>query len=152
MPATIQESPKTIPIFLPLIVSVIIILLWLIPYAGLILRERGFNAGVLGLVEYIAIPVTCLAPVIYGWKTSDTKGAVIAGVLPFLFVMSIPRIFSGEQAGNQPAFTDWVLYMLPLCITGGLEGYFASLQGNTWKGISIILAGTWVWFFLSGIH
>jgi hypothetical protein len=152
MPAAIRESPKTISFFLPFIVSAIIILLWLIPYAGLILREHGFNAGALGLVEYIAIPVTCLAPVIYGWKTTDTKGAVIAGVLPFLFVMSIPWIFSVESAGNQPAFTDWVLYMLPLCIIGGLEGYFASHRDTISRGIAIILAGAWFWFFLSGIH
>jgi hypothetical protein len=152
MSSAIQESQKPFPFFLPLLVSTIIILLWLIPFAGITLQGTGSGAGILGLFEIIAIPATILAPLVYGWKTGDTKGAVIIGVLPFLFVMTLPWILFGEKGGNHPAFTNWVLYIIPLCITGGLGGYFASRRDTISWGIAIILAGAWFWFFLSGIH
>jgi hypothetical protein len=151
MPSPIRNAQKSFPIFLPLLVSAIIILFWLIPLAAMSLRGKGSGAGIWGLFEIIALLATIIAPIVYGWKTCDSKGAVIIGVLPFLFAMTVPRVVSGDLLPGTPSVVNTVLYIAVLCILGGLEGYFASLHGKKFLGIALVLAGAWFWFFLTGI-
>lgn len=151
MSSAIRNAQENFAFFIPLLVSAIIILFWLISLAFMTLR-RGSGAGLWGLFEIIVLLATIVAPVIYGWKTCDTNGAVLTGVLPFLFVMTVARVVSGELFPDTPSYVNSILYPAGLCIIGGLEGYFASRHEKKSLGIAIILAGAWFWFFLSGIH
>jgi hypothetical protein len=152
MSSAIQNSQKSFAFFLPLLVSALIILFWLIPLAATTLRGKGSGAGMWGLFEIIALLATIIAPIVYGWKTCDTKGAVLIGVLPILFVMTVPRIVSGELPWDAPLFMHTVLTIAMLCIIGGLEGYFASLHEKKSLVLAIVLAGLWIFVFLSAIE
>jgi hypothetical protein len=152
MSSAIRNAQKNFAFFIPLLVSAIIILIWLISLASMTLWGRGSGAGLWGLFEIIALLATIVAPVIYGWNTCDTKGAVLTGVLPFLFVMTVARVVSGELPAATPSYVNSILYGAGFCIIGGLEGYFASRHEKKSLGIALVLAGAWFWFFLSGIH
>jgi hypothetical protein len=152
MSSAIRNAQENFAFFIPLLVSAIIILFWLISLASMTLRERGSGAGIGGVFEIIALFATINTPVMYGWKTCDTNGAVLTGVLPFLSVMTIARVVSGELPPGTPSYVTSILYVAGLCIIGGLEGYFASRHEKKSLGIAIVLAGAWFWFFVSGIH
>jgi hypothetical protein len=151
MASAIRNAQKSVPLFLPLLVSAIIFLFWLIPLAAMTLRENGSGAGIWGHFEIIALAATILAPVVYGWRTRDTNGAVLIGILPFLFVMTVIRFLSGNMPATSHHLVNTILYIALLCIIGGLEGYFASRPDWKFRGVAIILAGAWLCVFLSGI-
>jgi hypothetical protein len=152
MSSVIQNSQKPFPFYLPLLLSAVIIVLYLIPLIVMTLKGKGSGAGIWGLFSIVALLITIIAPVVYGWKTRDTKGAALVGVLPFLFVMTIPRVLSGELPRTTELLVDAVLYIVSLCAIGGLEGYFASLHEKKSLVVAIALAGLWIVFFLSGIN
>lgn len=151
MCSAIQNSQKSFPFFLPFLVSAIIILFLLIPLAAMTIRGNGSGAGILGIFEIVALFATIIAPIAYGWKTCDAKGAVIIGVLPFLFAMTVPRVLSGELPRDTPLLVNTVIYIAALCIIGGLAGYLASRHTKKTLVIAIALAGLWIFVFLSGI-
>lgn len=124
----IQNSQKSFPFFLPLLISAVLTLLWLIPFIVLSLKEKGSGAGIWGLFSIVAIFGSIIAPVVYGWKTRNTKGAVLIGVLPFLFTMTVPRVLSGAVPRDTVLLVNAVLSIVSLSAIGGLEGYFASRQ------------------------
>jgi hypothetical protein len=152
MSPIIRNFLKSIPFFHSFLVSALVILLWLIPLAAMTLREEGHGAGIWGYLEIAAFLATILAPVVYGWKSCDTKGAILTGVLPFLFVMTVPRLLTGEVPWGAPWFVNNVSSTIVLCIIGGLEGYFASLQEKQSLVVAGVLAGLWIVVFLSGIN
>ena len=139
------------PFFLPLGVSTLIILCWLIPLAAKKVRGIGYGAGIWGLFEIVALVATIIAPVVYGWKTGDSKGAVAVGVLPYLFMMIVPRIISEPHTMETGLFAKTILFIVSLCVIGGLEGFFASRREKKSLVVAIALAGIWIVVFLSGI-
>jgi hypothetical protein len=152
MYSAIRNLQKSFPFYLPLLVSAIIILFWLIPFTAMTFGGKGYGAGLLGYFEIIGLFATIIAPLVYGWKTCDAKGTVIIGVLPFLFAMTVPRVVSGELPRDTPVFVHTVLYIVDLCVIGGLEGYFASWHEKKSLVLAIALAGLWILVFLSGIE
>jgi len=137
--------------FHPLVVSALVVMCWCIPLAASVLVEKGHGAGIWNIFEIIAIAATILAPVVYGWRTRDTNGAVLIGILPFLFVMTGIRFLSGNMPATSQNLVNTTLYIVLLCIIGGFEGYFASRPDWKLRGVAIILAGAWLYVFLSGI-
>jgi hypothetical protein len=135
-----------------IIISCAIIILWLIPVLVISLRGVGWGSGPWGVFSIIALIVTIIAPVAYGWHTKDTTGAVIIGVLPFLLTITIPRIFFGTGAHDTNYLIRSALYIVILCSIGGLEGYFAAKREIRSFVIAAALAGLWAVVFLSGIN
>jgi hypothetical protein len=115
------------------------------------LQEEGRGAGIWELFSVIALFLTVLAPVLYGWYTKDTKGAILMGILPFLLVMTIPRLFTSLGDSGSDYLVMTVLYIVSLCSIGGLEGYFASKHEKKTSVIAIALTVIWIVIFLSGI-
>ncbi|OPX65334.1 MULTISPECIES: hypothetical protein [unclassified Methanoregula] len=142
---------KKSSVFHPLTVSALIILCWCIPLAAAVLAGKGHGAGIWNIFEIIALAATVLASVMYGWRTLDTNGAVLIGILPFLLVMTVIRFGTGNLPVTSHHLVNTVVYIAVLCIIGGLEGYFASRPDWKFRGIAIILAGAWIGVFLSGI-
>jgi len=147
-----QEFQKIPPIFLPLLLSLVIVLLYLIPLFAMSLMGKDSGPGIWGVFSVVALLVTIVSPVIYGWKTHDTNGAVLIGVAPFLFVMTIPRILSGEIPRDTESLVRMVFYVVPLSAIGGFEGYFASQNEDKSLLFAIILAGLWIIVLLSGLN
>ena len=152
MTADNQDTKQSPPFIIPILVCAAVALLWLIPYIAMSLKGGGSGAGIWGIFSLIALPATVIAPVAYGRMTRDTIGAILIGVLPFLLVMTVPRLLSGEI----PQDTGWlawtVLYIVSLCTIGGLEGFFASRRDEKSLVVAVLMAGAWFWVFLSGIN
>ena len=146
------ESQKNFSFFPDLLISAAIIILWLIPVLVISLRGDGGGSAPWGVFSNIALMVTIIAPVAYGWHTKDTTGAVLIGVLPFLLTTTIPRIFFGTSVQDTNYIIRSALYIVTLCSIGGLEGYFAAKRENRAFVIAIVLAGLWAIVFLSGIN
>jgi len=146
------KLPKIFPFFPALLISAAIIILWLIPVLVITLRGEGWGSAPWGVFSIIALVVTVIAPVAYGWHTKDTTGAVLIGVLPFLLTTTIPRIFLGTAAQDINFLVRSALYIVTLCSIGGLEGYFAAKQEKGAFVIAAALAGLWAMVFLSGIN
>lgn len=146
------NSQKTFTFFPPLLISATIVILWLIPHLVTSIRGEGSGAGLWGLFSIVALLATIIAPVAYGWQTKDTTGAVLIGLLPFLLTMSVPRLFFGTSAQDNSYLVKSVLYIVSLCVIGGLEGYFAAMREKRAFIIAATLAGLWILVFLSGIN
>jgi hypothetical protein len=144
---------QKIPSFFPaILISAAIIILWLIPVLVISLRGVGWGSGPWGVFSIIALIVTIIAPVAYGWHTKDTTGAVIIGIFPFLLTITIPRIFFVIPVQDTDLLIRSALYLVALCSIGGLEGYFAAKREIRSFVIAAALAGLWAMVFLSGIN
>ncbi len=126
MPHPEEALHKFPHIFLPVLLAVVIVLLYLIPLFAMSMRGKDSGPGIWAVFSVVALLITIISPLIYGWKTHDTKGEVLIGLAPFLFVMTIPRILSGEIPRDMESLVRLVFYVVPLSAIGGLEGYFAS--------------------------
>jgi hypothetical protein len=151
MSAQNPNSQNHLTIFHALLLSAFIVTLWLIPYFVMSLQEEGRGAGIWELFSVIALLLTILVPVVYGWYTKDTKASILLGVLPFLLVMTIPRLFASPGDAGSGYLVMTILYIVSLCSIGGLEGYFASRQEKKSLVIAIALTVLWIMVFLSGI-
>jgi len=155
MSSVIPNPQKNFPFFLPLSSSALILLFWLIPLAAKTLRREGSDAGIRGLaviltiIEIIALLATIITPLVYGWYTKDTTGAVIIGIVPFLLTMLVVRI--GLDFQFDKFLIRSILYIGSLCFIGGLEGLCAARHETKWKIVAVGLAGLWILVFLSGI-
>jgi hypothetical protein len=143
---TIQNPPD---FFRTIAISAVIILLWVTVYLVQAGKAGTPGSQAWGFVPIIALVATIAAPLAYGWYSRDPAGATIIGALPFLVIVGVSRIISSF---GQPDLVYAVVYFLALSLAGGLGGYFAAK--NTTRGLLIVLllAGTWVGIFLSGIH
>jgi len=138
--------------FQVLLISAAIVILWLIP----VFASSGLGwtacAGAWGIVSIIALLLTIIAPLVYGWYSRDETGAILLGVVPFLLTTGVSRIISG----NSPAGIDYriysVIYVVLLSLAGGLEGFFAAKKTAGSLLIALVLAGIWAGIFFSGIH
>jgi hypothetical protein len=147
-----SNPQKPINFFPVLLVSAVIVIFWLIPVfaSGGWAGPMGASAG--GFISIVALILTIIAPLVYGWYSRDETGAILIGVVPFLLTYGISRILSG----NSPAGTGYqvysVLYVVSLSIVGGLEGFFAAKKTAGSLLIALLLAGIWAGIFFSGIH
>lgn len=146
-----EKSNQLSTFFWIIVICCSIIVLWVIPGFVPLLQKGGVGAGLWGFFTIIALGITVLAPLLYGWHTKDTTGAVIIGFLPFLLVMGISRIVSGNMLSDNDYLLYAVLYCTLLSFLGGAEGYFASKGNRTSLAIGILLAGIWIGIFFSGI-
>lgn len=152
MSAVVQDFQKRHPFLLPLSLSAVMIVLYLIPLVAMTVRGKGSGPGIWGLFSIIAILITIAAPIVYGWQTRDAKGAVFIGVFPFLITMTVPRIVSGELPRDTTQLVRTVIYIASLCTISGLEGYFASRHEDKSLLAALALAGLWFIVFLSGLN
>jgi len=134
------------------VISCAIAALWLIPGLVILMQGEGSGSGLWGILTIIAIPVTVIAPLVYGWDTRDTIGAVILGLLPFLLVMGISGTLPGNIPGGSDHLAASVLYIVSLSLVGGVEGFLAAKKNLKSLVIGIFLAGVWIGIFLSGIN
>jgi hypothetical protein len=135
-----------------IVISGAIAALWLIPGLVILMQGEGSGSGAWGLLTVIAIPATVIAPLVYGWDTRDTIGAVIIGLLPFLLVMGISGTLSGNIPGGSDHLAASVLYIVSLSLVGGVEGFLAAKKNLKSLVVGIFLAGVWIGIFLSGIN
>jgi hypothetical protein len=144
------NSQKHFFFLYPLLISFGIIIFWLLPDLVIITHGGEGGPGLWGLFSIIALPATIIFPLVYGWYSKNTTGAVLIGVLPFLLTMIVVRIWSGFENDNY--LIRAVLWIGSLCVTGGLEGFFAAKKTPGFLLIALLLAGIWAGIFLSGIH
>lgn len=159
MSSSIRNVQKSFPLVLPLLLSAVILLLWLIPPMVKKFQGNGSSTVIQGffphagllftILEIIALLATIIAPLVYGWYTKDTTGAVIIGIVPFLLTMLVARIGSDFTYDNY--LIRAVLYTGSLCFIGGLVGFFAARHETKWMMVAGALAGFWIVLFLSGI-
>ena len=147
-----MNPQKPINFFSALLVSSAIVILWVIPAFAPGGRAGTVGTGPWGFVSIIALLLTIIAPLVYGWYSRDGTGAILVGALPFLLTTGISRIISG----NSPAGTGYqvysVIYVVLLSVAGGLEGFFATKKTTGSLLIALVLAGVWAGIFFSGIR
>lgn len=147
-----SNPQKPLHFFPVLLISAAIVTLWLIPVLQPGVRAGTVGTGVWGFVSIVALILMIIAPLVYGWYFRDGNGAIFLGTLPFLVVYGISRILSG----NSPAETGYliysVFYILLMILAGGLEGFFAAKKTAGSLLIALLLAGTWMGIFFSGIR
>lgn len=152
MESVFQKKINSSPFFLPLVFTVIILLFWRIPYAAMYLKGEGSGAGIWGIFSIIALVTTLVTPIAYGWITHNTKGTVLLGILPYLFATTVPQFVMRDI----PVIDGWlvqrILTIASLCAIGGLGGYFASRHEVRSLVVAVVLAGVWIFVFLSGIN
>ncbi|MFA4824251.1 MAG: hypothetical protein WC593_03750 [Methanoregula sp.] len=152
MSPEISNPQKPSNFFSVLLLSAAIVVLWLIPV--FVSGSPGLTAGTgaWGIVSIIALLLTIIAPIVYGWFSRNETGAILIGVVPFLLTTGVSRIVSG----NTPPGIDYliysVIYVASLSLTGGLEGFFAAKKTAGTLLIALVLAGIWTGIFLSGIR
>ena len=147
------ENSHTPPnIFPALVTSAVIVILWVIPVFAPGGRAGTTGAGAWGFISIIALLATIISPLVYGWLSRDSTGAIVIGALPFLLVTGVARIVS-PPGPAEAGFLAWsVVYILSLSLVGGLEGYFAARKTTGNVLIALLLAALWAGIFFSGIH
>lgn len=104
-------------------------------------------------IETFLIFILPMLPIIYGYMTRDTVGAILMGVLPFFGLFSV--LMFGELDSSLSTMrwlTRAIPFWLILIIIAGLEGYFASKRKMSSLFVAIGLYSLWILWFLSGIH
>jgi len=147
-----QNSQKSFCLLSFPLISLVIILLWLIPFFLQGWQGAINGSGVWGIVSIIALASTVIAPMLYGWYSPDRTGAILIGILPFLVVTGVSRIVSGNSPPDPGYLAYSVFYVVSLSLVGGLEGFFAAKKTVGFVTISLFLALLWTGIFLSGIH
>jgi hypothetical protein len=148
-------SPKTQNVFnffRTITISTIIILLWLVPEIAAIQTGKGYGSGVLGYAPIIALIITIIAPLVYGWYSRDGTGAILIGIIPILLMFGFIRIITGNVPVGSGYLACSVVYIAALSLAGGLEGFFAAKRTTGYLFIALLLAGVWAGIFFSGIH
>jgi hypothetical protein len=147
-----RNSQKSFGFFYPLLISIAIIFLWVVPVFVLLLQAGTPGIRIWGFVSIIALLSTIIAPLAYGWYSRDSTGAILIGALPFLLVTGVSRIIPSPIPPNTDYLVYSVFYFVSLSLVGGLEGYFATKKTTGYLLIALLLAGIWAGIFLSGIH
>ncbi len=146
------EPQNSFNFFRTIAISTIIILLWLIPEIAAIYPGKDYGSGILGYASIIALIVTIIAPLVYGWYSHDGNGAILIGTIPFLLMFGFIRIITGNGPVGSGYLACSVVYLAALSILGGLEGFFAAKKTTGYLLIALLLAGVWAGIFFSGIH
>lgn len=90
-------------------------------------------------------------PILYGWYSGNRAGAVLAGILPLPFFF-ITGFFLLRQDNMVFLPSDTISFIGILSAIPGLAGYCAAQKTKEYLAVSVVLAGLWLVFFLSGIH
>lgn len=146
------ESKYPTHFFWVILIICTIIALWLVPEITAIYPGKGSGSGILGYAPVIALIVTIISPLVYGWLSRDSTGAIIIGALPFLLVNGVSGIIANPGQANADFPVYPVVYILSLSLTGGLEGFFAAKKTTGYLLIALLFAGVWAGIFFSGIH
>ncbi len=149
------ETPnpqKPLNLFTVLLISAAIVILWLIPVYTYESRAGNSGTGAEGFISIIALLVTIIAPLVYGWYSRDETGAMFIGGIPFLLTYGFSRILSSTSPGGTDYLACSVFYIVSLSMIGTLEGFFAAKKTVGSLLIALILAGIWVGIFFSGIR
>jgi hypothetical protein len=101
-------------------------------------------------VSVLLSPVPSL-PVLYGWYSGNRAGAVLAGILP------LPLVFLAGFFLLRPDTmvflqSDTIPFVGILSAILGIAGYCAAQRTKEYLAVSVVLAGLWLVFFLSGIN
>lgn len=145
------EPQTSFNIFRTIAISTIIILLWVVPFVILLWQAGTPGSQLWGLISLIALPATIASPLVYGWLSRDSTGAIIIGTLPFLVITSLV-IVTGNGEGGSQYLAFRIAYFAVLVLAGGLEGYFAAKKTRGNLLIALLLAALWAGIFFSGIH
>jgi hypothetical protein len=146
------ESKYQTHFFWIILIICAIIALWLVPEIATLQMGKGSGSGVLGYASVIALIITILAPLVYGWYSRDRIGAVLIGTLPVFMVSGFIRIIIGNDTMGSGYLAGSVVYIISLIVLGGLEGYFAAKKTRGHLLIALLLAALWAGIFFSGIN
>ena len=151
MSPQIPNPQKPINYFLILLISAAIVILWQIPVFASGGRAGPLGATVGGYISIVALLLTIIAPLVYGWYFRDGPGAIVIGVIPFFLTYGISRILSGNSPSGAGYLIYSFFYIVSLSLVGGLEGFFAAKKTSESLLFALVLAGSWMVIFLSGI-
>lgn len=89
--------------------------------------------------------------IIYGWKTGNRAGAILAGALPLplFFVAGFFLLRSDNMVFISP---DTFLFIPVLSAVCGLAGFFAAQRTKNYLAVSIILTGLWLIIWMWGFN
>ncbi len=147
-----DKSPGSPGIFPLMLISTIIIFPWMVTELEYYLWGGDVGPRPWDMLSIFALLATIFIPIIYGWKTLDTRGAVIIGVVPFLFAITIPRVLFGVHTLDAISLGRSVLAIVSLCAISGLSGYFSSLHEKRWVVVMVTIAGVWAVIYHAGIN
>jgi len=101
------------------------------------------------LIFVAAFPATA---VLFGWFTKRKVGALLLGalLLPAIYLLFSLFLFHGNMVFLRVPET--AIYLIMLSVISGLAGYYAAHRNERHLALSIVLAGLWVFAFMSGIN
>ena len=152
MSSQASNPQKPLNFFLALVISAAIVILWLVPVFAPGGRTGTVGTGAWGLVSVIALILTIISPLVYGWYSRDGTGAILIGVIPFLLTTGVSRIISITLPPGIEYLVYWILYIVSLSIIGGFGGFFAAKKTAGSLLVALILAGIWTGIFFTGMH
>ncbi|MFA5269184.1 MAG: hypothetical protein WC379_14545 [Methanoregula sp.] len=89
-------------------------------------------------------------PLLYGWYSGNRAGAILAGILPLpLFFIAGFFLLRLDNMVFVPQ--DLVSFVGILSAILGVAGYCAAQRTKEYLAVSVVLAGLWLVFFMSGI-
>ncbi|WP_292370653.1 hypothetical protein [Methanoregula sp. UBA64] len=145
------KTQNSFNFFRTIAISTIIILLWVVPFLILLWQAGTPGSQLWGLISLIALPATIASPLVYGWLSRDSTGAILIGTLPFLIITGLV-IITGNGPGGSQYLAYRIAYIASLILAGGLEGFFAAKKTTGHLVIALLLAVLWAGIFFSGIH
>jgi hypothetical protein len=105
------------------------------------------------LMEIGIIILFTLIPLVYGWYTVDTRGAVIIGILPIIFLAILAAARDPSDLFIPGRIDHVLVFLMPLILMGGLIGFCASRQNYSWLFLAVCCIIGWVLYFLvAGIN
>jgi hypothetical protein len=151
LPGT-QPPQRPHNLSLVLLISAGIVVLWVIPVIVMLSEAGTPGVHLWGFFSIFALPATLLFPLAYGWYSRDSTGAILIGVLPFLLVTGISKIFFSPPISRPDLLLYSIAYSVSLILISGLLGFFAAKKTAGSLLIAVVLAGMWTGIFLTGIH
>ena len=92
------------------------------------------------------------AAILYGWYSKNRRAATLLGALlfPAVYVLSVITLSRDNMVFLRVSET--VLFLVALSLISMLAGYCAAHHNQRHLAIAIVLAGLWVFTFMSGIN
>jgi len=132
-----------------------ILISFILPVAILVLLNYGMTGGtplyVMTEIGFILLlPATSL---VYGWLTSDMRGAIIIGTIPIVLVTILGAALNPSSLFPSGRIGQVAIFLLSLALIGGLIGLFSSRRKYSWLCLAIGFTFVWViYFLLAGIN
>lgn len=151
MPDSIAGKVRSGIVPLTLVAVILAIVVYEISWLSPVVTPADILSRLLALIAVSVLLSPFLAlPLLYGRYSGNRAGAVLAGILPLpLFFLAGFFLLRQENMVFLSSGTIPCIGILSAIL--GTAGYCAALRKKEYLAVSVVLAGLWLVFFLSGI-